>query len=152
MSPLYEPAQETQILPALDQNSLMSVKVLANNGYTMIFQPYQKDIRVNDDRDVNITVNKVALLQWWRDEQGLWQVPLIDKITDLAMQMVTVDHPAPVQAIQSVYKLPCTSQTIAFLHATLGFPTKTTLLASAQNGNLVTFPDIALENINKFFH
>ena len=63
MLQLLEPTQETHTLPALDQNLLMHVRVLAKTGYTMIFHPYQKGIMVHDDKDVNITVTKAALLQ-----------------------------------------------------------------------------------------
>ena len=129
MSQVHE-TMGTHILPVLDQNLLTSVKVLANNGCTMISHPYQKDIMVHDDRDVNITVIKAALLQGWRDEQGSWQVPLINKIMILAMNMVAIDQPAPAQAIHSVYKLSSTSQTMKFLHATLRFPTKTAVVVT----------------------
>eukprot|EP00804_Cyclotella_cryptica_P028837 CCRYP_008424-RA/>CCRYP_008424-RA protein AED:0.29 eAED:0.29 QI:0/0/0/1/0.16/0.14/7/0/719 len=38
-----------------------------------------------------------------------------------------------------------------FLHAALGFPTKATLLAAARNGNLVTFPGLTPDNVNRHF-
>ncbi len=40
---------------------------------------------------------------------------------------------------------------VRFLHAALGFPTKATLLTAARNGNLVTFPGLTPDNINKHF-
>lgn len=48
-------------------------------------------------------------------------------------------------------QLPSTKEVVRFLHAALGFPTKATLLTAAQNGNLVTFPGLTLENIKRHF-
>ena len=49
------------------------------------------------------------------------------------------------------YDLPSTKEVVRFLYAALGFPTKATLLTAAHNGNLVTFPGLTPNNINKHF-
>jgi hypothetical protein len=51
----------------------------------------------------------------------------------------------------NVYELPSTKEVVRFLHAALGYPTKATLLTAAQRGNLVTFPGLTPENINRHF-
>jgi len=51
----------------------------------------------------------------------------------------------------SVYDLPNTKEVMRFLHASLGTPTRATLLTAAQNGNLVTFPGMTPENISRHF-
>jgi hypothetical protein len=51
----------------------------------------------------------------------------------------------------NVYELPSTKEVIRFQHAALGFPTKATLLTSIRNNNLVTFPGMSADNVNKFF-
>jgi hypothetical protein len=49
----------------------------------------------------------------------------------------------------NVYELPTTKEVVRFLHAVLGFQTRATLLTAAQNGNLVTFPGLTVEDILK---
>jgi hypothetical protein len=51
----------------------------------------------------------------------------------------------------NIYKLPSTKEVIRFGHAALGFPTKPTLLEAICNKNLVTFPGMSADNVNKFF-
>ena len=108
MTQLHNNAQEANILPTLNSNSLMSVKVLADNGYTTIFHPYQAGITVQDKEDVTITITKNALLQGWRDAQGLWHFSLADNVTNLATHSITLDHPAPSVAVNSVHELSTT--------------------------------------------
>ena len=88
MTQLQKEACKIHILPALKNNSLMSVKVLADHGYTTIFHLYQKGVTIHDQGCVKITVTKKALLQGWGNKQGLWRVPLVDRVTDLATQKV----------------------------------------------------------------
>jgi hypothetical protein len=51
----------------------------------------------------------------------------------------------------NVYELPSTKEVIRFGHTALGFPTKPTLLEAIRNKNLVTFPGMSADNVNKFF-
>ena len=90
MTQLKKEAQVTHILPALKQNPLLSVKKLADSGYTTIFHPYQGGVTVPDDDGVQLTITKEALLQGWRDGQGLRRVPLVDKITNEQLQTLAI--------------------------------------------------------------
>eukprot|EP00956_Cyclotella_meneghiniana_P011679 scaffold16433_cov32-Cyclotella_meneghiniana.AAC.5 len=123
LSKLRTGAQEALVVPESKPTALMSVSPLANNGYTTIFHPYQEGCR---------------------NEAGLWTVPLKDEAT--SSQHLDID-----KAAMNVYDLPSTEEVVRFLHAALGFPTKATLLTAAKNGNLVTFPGLTPENINKHF-
>ena len=51
----------------------------------------------------------------------------------------------------NVYELPSTKEVIRFQHAALGFTTKATLLTSIRHKNLITFPGMTTEIVNKFF-
>jgi hypothetical protein len=51
----------------------------------------------------------------------------------------------------NVYELPSTKEVTRFQHATLGFPTKASLLNAICHKNLVTFPGMTADNVNKFF-
>jgi hypothetical protein len=64
---------------------------------------------------------------------GLWTIPLTE------------------EKALNVYKLPSTKEVIRFGHATLGFPMKASLLDAIRHKNLVTFPGMTANNVNKFF-
>ena len=51
----------------------------------------------------------------------------------------------------NIYELPLMKEMIQFQHAALGFPTKATLLHAICHKNLVTFPGMTSDNVNKFF-
>ena len=98
LTQLKEVAQCTHILPGLACDSLMSVKVLADNGYTTIFHPDDIGVTVHDSNNIKLTSTKPLLLQGWRNDQGLWMVPLALQTHDVA----TLDLAA------NVYDLPST--------------------------------------------
>jgi hypothetical protein len=51
----------------------------------------------------------------------------------------------------NAYDLPSMKVMVQFLHAALGFPTTATLLTAIHHKNLVTFPGLTTNNVNKFF-
>ena len=53
--------------------------------------------------------------------------------------------------IGNVYELPSIEQTIWYLHAAAGFPTKTTWLKAIRKGNYNTWPLLTVKNVNKHF-
>eukprot|EP00804_Cyclotella_cryptica_P025147 CCRYP_013003-RA/>CCRYP_013003-RA protein AED:0.27 eAED:0.23 QI:0/0/0/1/1/1/3/0/671 len=144
-------ARITHILPELQPNSLLSVKQLADNGYVTIFHPHDKGVTVHDENDIRLTSQRTALLQGWRDAQGLWRVALKPSVTNVNTDTIAMDRPAPTEAVYNVYELPSTRELVAFLHASLGYPTKATLVEAARRGFLTSFPGLTVENINKFF-
>jgi hypothetical protein len=71
-------------------------------------------------------------------------VPIVDKPTISPGVDIT-------KSANSVYELPSTKETVGFLHAALGYPTKATMLTAARRGNLVIFPGLTPENISRHF-
>eukprot|EP00804_Cyclotella_cryptica_P007757 CCRYP_001358-RA/>CCRYP_001358-RA protein AED:0.08 eAED:0.05 QI:0/0/0/1/0/0/4/0/1076 len=53
--------------------------------------------------------------------------------------------------ILNVYELPSIEQSIRYLHAAAGFPTKSTWLAAIRKGNYSTWPLITVKNVHKHF-
>ena len=51
----------------------------------------------------------------------------------------------------SVYELPSTKAVIRYLHSSLGFPTKSTLLNAIKHGNLTSFPRLTTSAVAKYF-
>lgn len=113
-------ARVTHVLPELQPNSLLSVKQLADNGYVTIFHPGDKGVTVHDENDVKLTLQRTALLQGWRDSQGLWQIALKPSVTNVNTDIIAMDRPAPTEAVNNVYELPSTRELVTFLHTALG--------------------------------
>jgi hypothetical protein len=111
MTQLPDEARTTHILPNL-QESLMSVSVLADNRCTTIFHPHQGGVTVHRPNGVRINVTTKALLQGWRDPDGLWRVPLTNGSPGSAMHTIALDRPAPLIAVNSVYELPSTEKVV----------------------------------------
>ncbi len=141
---LRKGAREALVVPGLKPKALMSVSPLANNGYTTIFHPHKQGVTVHDTDSFTLTLKSPPVLQGCRNNAGLWTVPLTFQTTNSQRQHVD-------EAALNVYDLPSTKEVVRFLHAALGFPTKATLLTAARNGNLVTFPGLTPDNINRHF-
>ena len=70
--------------------------------------------------DVKINISAEAVLRGWRDHHGLWRVPIDDG------EDVYLDDEELTEAVHNVFDLPSIEQTIRYLHASIGFPTKRT--------------------------
>jgi len=84
------------------------------------------------------------VLEGWRDANGLWRL--------------SREESKPIQASRStqevatnVYTLPSIPQTIRYLHAAAGFPTKDSWIKAIKNGNYATWPGISAEAVNRHF-
>ena len=55
------------------------------------------------------------------------------------------------ETINNVYELPSLAHTFRYLHAAAGFPTKSTWIKSIRNGNYLTWPLLAIYNVNRHF-
>ena len=141
---LSKGAREAIVVPGMKQRALMSVATLANNGYTTVFLPGQEGVNVFHANDVDISSITPPALQGWRDDRGLWMVPVTDETT-------ISNNTDVAETAMSVYDLPNTKEVVRFLHAALGTPTRATLLTAAHHGNLVTFPGMTPENISRHF-
>ena len=117
-------AREAVVLPEMSTKALMSVKQLADQGYTTIFHPHSQGASVHDNDGFKLVTSKQPLLQGWRDERGLWTVPLVDEAA--ISEELNIG-----EAAMNVYELPTTKEVIRFLHAALGFTeTSSPFLAS----------------------
>ncbi|KAL7474108.1 hypothetical protein ACHAW6_000101 [Cyclotella cf. meneghiniana] len=94
---------------------------------------------IHDCNDITVTSTQPALLQGWCNEKVLWCIPLTAPNSIL--------HDLALHFINNVYDLPSTVHMVCYLHTTLGFPTKTTLLAAISNDNLTTFPSLTVANV-----
>ncbi len=58
-------AQEATVIPEMSTKVLMSVRQLADQGYTTIFHPYLQGATVHDNDSFKLVINKPPLLQGW---------------------------------------------------------------------------------------
>ena len=79
--PLSKGAREAIVVPGMSQRVFMSMATLANNGYTTVFIPGHKGVNVFHANDVNISSIAPPALQGWRDNRGLWMVPVTNETT-----------------------------------------------------------------------
>ena len=112
----------------------MSVKVLADNGYTKVFQPKKHWNSSACNEFVQMIVTKEVLLHGWRDKFGLWQVPFMNKINDIKKDMVAIYRPTPSHAVHNMYELPSVEKTIQYFHAVMGFLPKATRIKAVKSG------------------
>ena len=60
MEQLNQAAHVTGILPSLSDNSLVSIKVFADNEYTTIFHPYKEGVALHDSEGIRISEKKLC--------------------------------------------------------------------------------------------
>eukprot|EP00804_Cyclotella_cryptica_P026336 CCRYP_007671-RA/>CCRYP_007671-RA protein AED:0.18 eAED:0.21 QI:0/0/0/1/0/0.33/3/0/1086 len=75
--------------------------------------------------------------------------PLSPDIMYLHLHTSENTYKPPYNATQTIYSI--IDQSIRYLHAAAGFPTKSTWLAAIRKGNYSTWPLITVKNVNKHF-
>ncbi len=135
---LRAPAADVHITPGITSNSLLSTGKCADANYITVFDKEQ--VNVYDVNDVTISVTRGAILQGWRDSNGLWRIPVLhtvrqDNVINVNTNTVLVNkppteflanRPPPTEAIYNVYELKTQPELIRYYHAAAGFPTKPT--------------------------
>ena len=130
-----EPARTVDLVPELQNNSLISGPKFADANYITILTP--DEVLIYDGTDLQLSVNHKAILRGWRDQaSGLWWVPLNPKVKGNPNKSeYCLLSKASEEAIANVYDLPSSQQIVRYLHGCAGFPTKATWLAAIQKGS-----------------
>ena len=159
------PANQVDIVPSK----------FADAGYTAVYDKNEVNF-YNSDK---IHIHATSILQGYRcPRTGLWRVPLQKIIRNINADTLILDSPCGMKSrntryivpstetvrdhltasierdqhtILNVYELPSIEQTIRYLHAAAGFPTKTTWLAAIRQGNYNTWPLVMVSNVHKHF-
>ena len=134
-SSLSAKAREADVLPALKQNSLVSVGKFADANYTTIFHPQGEGVTVHKPGTFKLRLLREPVLQGWRDANGLWR---LSREQDTPSEQNKCKESAA-----NVYNLPSTPQAIRYLHAAAGFPAKESWVKAIKNGNYVTWPGLS---------
>eukprot|EP00804_Cyclotella_cryptica_P028359 CCRYP_016427-RA/>CCRYP_016427-RA protein AED:0.05 eAED:0.03 QI:0/0/0/1/1/1/2/0/1237 len=168
------PANIVDIVPSLE-HTLLSGSKFADAGYTAVYD--KAEVNFYDAHTIHIT--EQAVLTGYRcTRTGLWRVPLQPVITNENKDTLILDSTCGHQSnntrykipptakirnyinasikrekhsILNVYELPSIEQTIRYLHAAAGYPTKNTWLTAIRHGNYSTWPLITIKNVHKHF-
>jgi hypothetical protein len=131
---LSDEARRADVLPGLRPNSLVSVGKLADSDYTTMFHPRGEGVTVHEKNSFRIQLLRKPVLQGWRDANGLWRLSRDDQKPTIRVSRSKQEVAA------NVYSLPSMPQTIRYLHAATGFPTKDSWIKAIKNGNYATWP------------
>ena len=147
--PLRGTATTAHELPGVT-NNLVSVGKIADEDYTTIFT--KEGVDIYDNRTTKITISKEAVLKGYRcRDTGLWRIPLRETVTNENTQTLLVQCPKTTEAIHNVYELPSTEQTIKYLHAAAGFPTKKTWIEAINRNAYASWPGLTATAVRKYF-
>ncbi len=147
---LLQEARAGDIIPGL-KNDLLSVKRLADAKLTTILHEHGAEVYPTEA--LTITATTEPVLRGCRDKTGLWRVspaPQVAKAVTWHENTKPGDIAHPNTA-NAVFDLPSISQTIKWHHASLGFPTKDTLIKAINNGHFNEWPLLTQHNISKHF-
>jgi len=142
-------ARKAVVLPGLRPNSLISVGKLADADYTTIFHPRGEGVTIHSKNSFRLKTFLKPVLQGWRDSNGLWRLSRVNNPVELKKSARA--HEMKTETAANVYSLPSIPQTITYLHAAAGFPTKDTWTKAIKNGNYQTWPGITVDAVNKHF-
>ena len=134
---LSKKAREADILPGL-KTPLVSVNKMAEEGYTTIFHPGEEGVTVHKQGTVSITTTEPPVLQGCKKKGAtLWTI--------------SADDDTKKERVNKVYDLPSINQTVRYLHAAAGFPTKESWLKAIKAGNFNTWPTITSSTVRRHF-
>ena len=141
---LSKKARQADVLPGLRQNSLVSVGKFSDASYTTIFHPHGEGVTVHKPGSFKLKVFRKPVLQGWRDGNGLWRL-------SRERQTTPVMRHRRHEKAANVYSLPSIPQTIKYLHASAGFPTKDSWTKAIRSGHYISWPGLTVEAASKHF-
>eukprot|EP00804_Cyclotella_cryptica_P019981 CCRYP_007862-RA/>CCRYP_007862-RA protein AED:0.41 eAED:0.41 QI:0/-1/0/1/-1/1/1/0/208 len=168
------PANAVAIVPNLHQ-TLLSGSKFADANYTAMYDKHEVNFYDSD----TINISECAVLTGFqRRRTGLWPIPLRPITVNETIDTLILDSncglhstsprycvPTPThirehlqvslecntEHIHNVYELPSITQSIRYLHAAAGFPTKSTWLSAFRKGHYSKWPLINVKNVHKHF-
>jgi hypothetical protein len=130
-------------------SSLMSMGKTADNDTISIFT--KNGVTIHKETDVLITCKDKPILIGVRDEQGRYQIPLIQWRGRWQLRGPSKQAQKCLRQANSVYDLPSTEQAIKWVHAVCGYPVKSTWLKAIKAGNYIGRPMLTERNVNKYY-
>ena len=160
------------IAPSLT-NSLTGGTTFADAGLIMIFHPHFGGVTIHKPEDVNIDYTGKPVASGFRERTGhrFWRIPIKAPETPETEQMPMSCKPSIVERLllsksptitkeqlsnateisHNVYELPSIEQGIRYMHATCGYPAKSTWIKAIGKGNYAGWPLLTVENVHKHY-
>jgi hypothetical protein len=132
-----------------DFPSSMSVGKTANDGTISIFT--KNGVTVHKETDVLITCKGEPILIGVRDEQGHYQIPVIQRHGQWQLRQPSKQAQKCLHQANSIYDLPSTEQAIKWMHAVCGYSVKSIWLKAIKAGNYIGWPMLTECNVNKYY-
>ena len=123
------------------KTSLMSVGKTANDGNISVFTKY--DIKVYKEQDILITCKGSPILIGIRDGRGRYRIPLVQQHGQWQPRKPTKRARIFLQQANNVYDLPSTEEAVKWMHATCGYPLKSTWLKAIKAGSFIGWPVVS---------
>ncbi len=129
--------------------SLMSVGKTSDDSMISVFT--NKGVNVFKEKDVLITCKGEPILIGIRDNQGQYQIPLMQQWGYWQPRRPSKQAWKALRQANSVYDLPSTEQAIKWMHAVCGYLVKSTWLKAIKAGNYVGWPMLTERNVQKYY-
>ena len=127
----------------------MSVGKTADDGNVSVFT--KEEVKVYKEEDILITCKGEPILVGRRDERGRYRIPLVQQRGQWKPKIPTKASKKYLQQANSVYDLPSTEEAVKWLHATCGYPVKSTWIKAIKAGNFTGWPIINERTVNKYY-
>jgi hypothetical protein len=124
----------------------MSVGKTLDNGTVSAIT--KEGVNVFKEEDVLITCKGKPILIGIRDNQGRYQIPLMQQWGHWQPQRPSKKA---LHQANSIYNLPLTEQAIKWIHAICGYPVNSTWLKAIKAGNYVGWPMLTECNVQKYY-
>ena len=108
------------------------------------FAVYDKDkVNFSNTKTTKMVILDEAVLTGWQDPlNGMWQVPLIDKPTNLNTNTLILDHPTKLKSLNSLYIVNTTMATQQPIQALIDYAQSSLSLAMEVINNVYELPSI----------
>ncbi len=131
-------------------NTLISVGRMADAGFTSIFN--KDGVQVVKDEDVLLTLKGKPVMIGIRDNNGRFKIPLVAHKNGVYKPRIpTKSDVSSMAQANNVYDLPSVEEGIKWLHASCGYPVKSTWLKAIRNGHFRGWPLINERTVNKYY-
>jgi hypothetical protein len=135
---LSKVAKAAHVFPAMENNSILSVRQLCYEGYSVLFSTDGVKI-LNEKQKI--------IMKGRRDHAtGLWRINVLQtNPTCTSSQPPYQPHSA-----NNVYDLRNSGALVNFLHKAMSSCTKSDLVHAIKRGHLATWPGLTVEAVNKY--
>ena len=102
---VQEPARTVNMVPALENQSLLSGVKFSEAGYVSACDG--EEVNIYDGRTAKITLPEEALLKgWWCPRTKSWRIPFRSQVVDLNMHILVLNDPTVLESLNSLYNVP----------------------------------------------